>query len=215
MVRSKNAMFETLESRTLMSAATLTADEATLATAVATYSTDKATSITVLAADRAAVKANEPQSDTNVIPLIDTWKQAILTRDNTLLTDRANLKLATNTDKIAILQDRNNIRADKADDNTTQLAIDKTALNSDLVKLATDRMTLGDTLANDIITTKATIAADHEAILAKRLADGASTSSIMAKQQLIDDSIHWVDTLAVDRKAIIADRLVVAQDKHG
>ena len=215
MLRSQYTLLESLETRTLMSAATLTQDEATLAAAVAQYNTDKATSVMVLAADKAAVKAHEPQKDPAVIPLIDAWEQAILTRDNTLLADRTALKTATNNDKIAILQDRLNILTDKADGNTAQLAIDKTQRATDLLKLATDRKTLGDTLENDVITTKVTIASDHEAILAKRLVDGADPAAIALKQTLISDSIHWFDTLATDRKSIFADQLVVSKDKHG
>ena len=215
MARSQCTLLETLESRTFFSAATLTQDEATLAAAIAQYETDEATSTSVLTADRAAVKANKVGSDPAVIPLITAWKEAILARNTTLTTDRANLKIATNTDKIAVLTERQNIRNDKASGDTSQFAIDKTALGAARLKLATDRSALVATLANDIITTKATIASDHEAILAKRLVDGANPAGIAARQQLVADSIHWVDTLAVDHKTVAADRLVVAQDKHG
>src|SRR5438105_216575 len=50
MPRGKFSVIENLESRTLMSAATLSQDEANLAAAVSQYDADKASSITVLAA---------------------------------------------------------------------------------------------------------------------------------------------------------------------
>ncbi|HET6252266.1 MAG TPA: hypothetical protein VFE47_31560 [Tepidisphaeraceae bacterium] len=215
MTRPQYSLFEVLENRTLMSAATLTQDEATLVNAQAQLAADKATSISVLAADRAAVRAHKPGSDPAVVPLINTWKQAILARANSLLADRTNLKTTTNTDKITVLQDRMDILTDKKDGNTTQLTADRMQLSADLVTLATDRSTLTSTLSSDVITTKATIAADHQAIISKRLADGADPEAVMLKQTLLDDSIKWVDTLAVDRRAVAADALVVAQDKHG
>lgn len=211
----RSSHFQTLESRTFLSAATLTQDEMNLANAIAQLKADQTSTAATLAADHAAVKADGHANDPNLVNLRNTLKQDQLTRDNTLITDRSNLKIATNNDKITILQDRANIRADKKSGNTTQLATDQATLNSDLVKLATDRDTLGTKLEDDRVSTKATVIADKQAIVNEILTGSSNTQLGMDKQKLINDEMAATTTLADDRKTIFADRLIVAQDKHG
>jgi hypothetical protein len=198
-----------------MSAATLSQDEANLAAAITQYNSDKGTSITVLAADKAKVLSDgKGVKDPAVAPLMNTWQQAMLARKSTLLTDYTTMKTTTNADKINILKDDAAILADKASGNTDQLALDKAQRSKDRLQLATDRANYGTTFANDNITTKATVAADHQAILAQRLADNGNTQRILDQEQLVSDRQKWVDTLAADHKIVLADQLIVAQDKH-
>src|SRR4051812_27234669 len=113
--------FESFESRTLLSAATLVQDKANLDAAIAQLKADQTSIAATLAADHAAVKADGKANDPKLAPLRNKLKQDQLARDNTLIADRANLKTTTNNDRIAILQDRANIRADKKSGNTDKL----------------------------------------------------------------------------------------------
>jgi hypothetical protein len=212
---SRHSFCEPLEARRFLSASTLTQDQAALDAAISQYQADKVSAASALAGDRAKVKEDGKIHDPKLVTLRATLKEDELAGKNALLTDRTNKEMAVNTDMIAILKDCQDIRNDRANRDTAQLALDKAQLAKDQLTRQTHATALGMIVQNAVISNAATLNADRQAIVIEITTNGGNSALATDKQMLINDELKFTDMLAADHKTILTDRLIVAMDKHG
>ncbi len=188
------------------------ADMQKLSTDFTQYMTDRAAWYNVYSTDYAAVVADKAKLATDTTSL-----------KTQLTTDQAAAKTALDADRAAMLnlyntlmptltQDKANIKADIAANNTAQLAIDQQQFNTDHANAESQMHPLYQQLVTDQSTWKTTLFNDRQAIENGGGADRTQYQTDMA--QLRADAKTWSATLKADRMTIAADEKQLRADGY-
>lgn len=208
--------FETLESRTLLSAtglynAAVRADRLQVRADLLRFRADALSASATLLNDRIALKGDDVAAATTVTPLIAKLKSDIGQMRLTLKADRLNEAAVVLADQLLIVGDLRKILADRG--NPDAVAADRATLKSHRIQLQND---LIDGL-NTRLTTRqnayTTLFNDGQAIVAAVQTDPGASDKLKADVQTwIADGSAKLNTLAADLQKLVADRTTLVAD---
>jgi hypothetical protein len=208
-------LFESLESRTLMSASAIdtqvAADRLKIRQDLIQFQTDCLAKTTTLLADCKTLKADGIYKNAALKPLFQTLRTDMATVDQTLRVERLNESSAALEDESNIVADFAKIVADKGD---------KTVVKADRAQLLTDRIQLqNDDLAglNARLATRqsgfTTLSNDLNAIVTAIGNDsGASPRLVADVNKFVTDKTTFFNTITADVQTLIADRTQLTTD---
>ncbi|HEX3355891.1 MAG TPA: hypothetical protein VHS31_02825 [Tepidisphaeraceae bacterium] len=215
MARTNGPMMETLESRTLLSAATLATDEKLLAAALVQFREHQKNARAEIAAARALVLKDPPVHDPVLPSLTSKLQQDKHNRDNTFFADQHALHVAEHAARLLVWADLGHIKQDQSTHNATQLTTDSASLRTHRLALAQTIHDKSLIIEADLSTTAQTLKADRQAIIDEidSFSNGLiSTTNLSTYATAIQTAATKRFT---DMKIIIEARLTVAKDKFG
>jgi hypothetical protein len=210
-------LFESLESRTLMSVSAIdtqvAADRLKIREDLITFQTDCLAKTAALLADCKALKADGIYKDAALKPLFQTLRGDMATLDGQLKVERLNESSAALKDEANILTDFANIDAAKLSKNKNAEKTARAQLLADRIQLQTDdlaglnarlatRQSGFTTISNDMAAIVTAIGNDS----------GASGQLVADVNKFVTDKTAFYSKITADVNTLIADRTQLVTD---
>jgi hypothetical protein len=214
-MQSGKKPFETLESRTMMSAAPLfdaavKEDRLQIRIDLLKFNSDAYADSATLLTDNRALKADKLHSNTVLQPLVATLRSDVHSFDLTLKADRLNEASAVLADEAVVVKQLKQIFLDRKD--PTALAADKTVLITDRAKLQSDMVAGITQRITDRQSETAQITLDSDAILTALPTSGASTQLTADVTSWLTDKSTALTRLTTDLTKLSNDRATLIAD---
>jgi len=213
-MRQIRTPFESLESRTLMSAtlfdSAVQADRLQIRIDLLKLNGDVYADSAQLLTDNRALKVDHVHQNTVLQPLVAKLRGDVYSFDLTLREDRLNEASNVLADEAVVVGELKQMFADRK--NPTALAADKTQMITDRVKLQTDMVAGLTQRLTDRQTGIATIEADGQAILTALPTSGASAQLTADVTQWIDDKQTAMTKISADLTKLSGDRTKLIAD---
>ena len=210
----QSTAFETLESRTLMSASPLTAavraDRLQLRADFLHLNADFYADAAKLLTDNRALRADHLSQNTALHPLVATLRADVTTFKFTLKADRLNESSAVLADEAVVVGELKQMFLDRK--NPTALAADKTVLITDRAKVQSDMVAGLTQRLTDRQSEAAALFADTSAILTALPTSGASAKLTADVSLWLGDKGASLTKITADLTKISADRTKLIAD---